>query len=299
MKILLTLALAVGVILLAGGPATAQQESAAVSNSLESLEPAVQEHVEGNISGKRDLLLKEAVEALDQTEAALAALNDGRIDDALDALALVAGKLELVVARDPDLALAPIDVTMEVHDLFATKDHIKKAIGEAEDLIEKRRIQEARRLLAGLGSEIVLSVSNLPLATYPDAIREIAPLVDAGEIEAAKVALVAALDTIVVTKHTLALPVIRAQVLLDAAQEILDNTSASIQAKRSLPSLIERAQEQFEMAELLGYVEPEDLEDLRKEWAHIASQVTGGEPEKGVLSKMQKSLAGMRKKLFG
>lgn len=70
-------------------------------------------------------------------------------------------------------------------------------------------VQRARSLLEGLGSEIVFTVTNLPLATYPDAIKAIVPMIDEGRIKEAKVALGLALNTLVLTNHVVPLPILR------------------------------------------------------------------------------------------
>jgi hypothetical protein len=132
---------------------------------------------------------------LDETHVALKALEEGKSKEALEALARATGKLELLAARDPDLAVAPVDVDVVTHDLYATPRAIREAREEAGELLEDGKVQEARRLLSGLASEIVIRVTNLPLATYPDAIKEISPLIDRGETEEAKSALRAALNT--------------------------------------------------------------------------------------------------------
>ena len=52
-----------------------------------------------------------------QTETSV--LDQGDKNGALEALERASGKLDLVVSRDPKLALAPVDVTVSVLDLYA------------------------------------------------------------------------------------------------------------------------------------------------------------------------------------
>ena len=69
-------------------------------------------------------------------------------------------------------------------------------------------MQQARALLSGLASESELQVTNLPLATYPAAIKAVAPLIDAGKKDEAKAALQLALNTLVVERFITPLPTV-------------------------------------------------------------------------------------------
>jgi hypothetical protein len=67
--------------------------------------------------------------------------------------------------------------------------------------LDEGNVQKARHLLRDLASEIVISVVNIPLKTYPAAIAAVAPMIDQGRIDDAMVALQAALNTLVVADH--------------------------------------------------------------------------------------------------
>jgi hypothetical protein len=47
-------------------------------------------------------------------------------------------------------------------------------------------VQKARVLIRDLASEIIISVVSIPLQTYPDAIKAVAPLIDRGKIRPAQ-----------------------------------------------------------------------------------------------------------------
>ena len=129
-------------------------------------------------------------------------MDQGKKDDALAALERVTGKLDLILARDPKLALAPISVATIVRDLYSTPEVAKEAVKTAKRCLSDGKVQQARALLGPLASEQEVQVSNIPLATYPLAIKAIAPLIDAGKIKEAKTALQSALNTIVVESYS-------------------------------------------------------------------------------------------------
>ena len=116
-------------------PVKAADKAGAEAKSAEarSVDPAVQSEVERMEAGKRATLLKDAQSALAETRDALAALDRNDKQAALAALEHVTGKLDLVVARDPRIAFAPVNVSTTVFDLYAAPDTVKGAVKQAMD----------------------------------------------------------------------------------------------------------------------------------------------------------------------
>ena len=160
----------------------------------------VQDEAARQTAEKRREIIQDAVDALRETQNALKALEQNRNPDAIRALANATGKLELVLARDPRLALAPVDVGFRIVDVYTSPDTVRETVRRAEDFLEDGMVQNARSLISDLASELVVSVENLPLATYPDAIKAVTPMIDAGKIAEAKKALQVALGTLVVVE---------------------------------------------------------------------------------------------------
>src|ERR1700730_11403855 len=98
------------------------------SGESRSVDTAVQSELERMEAEKRATLLKDAQSALEETRNALAALDKGEKQGALAALERVTGKLDLVIARDPKMAFAPVSVTTTVLDLYATPDTVTMAV---------------------------------------------------------------------------------------------------------------------------------------------------------------------------
>lgn len=268
------------------------------SEEVQASEEKVQQELDEKLAQRRQAMIAEARAALEETNSALEALDEGKPDEALDALATVTGKLELIVARDPELALAPVDVDFVTHDIYGTPEAIRRARERAEDLLEDGKVQNARVLLSGLASEIVIRVHNLPLATYPDAIKEVSPLIDEGKIEEAQAALVAALNTLVVTDHVISLPVMRARYLLDEAEELVNAEEPAEGDREKIADLVKGAREQLEMAELLGYGEEQEHEKFRAQIAELQKKIGAEEETRGVFARLQKSLDGFQTSFF-
>jgi hypothetical protein len=247
---------------------------------------------------RRKKIMQGAVEALAQTKDALKALDEARIDDALDALAMATGKLELLVARDPELALAPTDVSVSSHDIYGSADAIRIAIKAAEKALDKGEVQKARRILDGMGSEIVLTVTNLPLATYPDAIKAITPLIDDGKIDEARRALQTALNTLVLTDQIVPLPVLRSEALLARAEELAEKADRNDEENEELTNHLSAVRNQLEVAALLGYGDKDDYEPLYAQLDQIARKTEGGDSGKGMFDKFKTSITDLWDSIF-
>lgn len=120
-------------------PGEPQEQSPATR----SVQAQVDEKAQGKASEKRKQIIADAGTAIEETERALQALEDKDTQAALEALETATGKLELILARDPALGLAPIDVEVTTHDLLAEPDTVKAMIHDAEEYLEDGEIQRA------------------------------------------------------------------------------------------------------------------------------------------------------------
>ena len=255
------------------------------------VQPEVQKETDSQAADKRKQVLDEAVSALTLTKSALAALDEKESARALATLAEVTGKLELIVAREPTLALAPVDVRTIVHDLFANTETVEAMTDEALDALKHGEVQRARRVLALLASEIVIAVTNIPLATYPAAVKSVVPLIDQGKIEEAKAALQLALGTLVETLSVIPLPILRAKLLVKRAETLTEDGQRSEASGERLQDLLNEARQQLEMAELLGYGKKKDFEPLYSELKKVKEKTAGGGSGKGWLDEIKARLS--------
>ncbi|WP_032225252.1 heat resistance protein YfdX2 [Escherichia coli] len=255
------------------------------------VQPEVQKETDSQAADKRKQVLDEAVSALSLTKSALAALDGKDTARALATLAEVTGKLELIVAREPTLALAGVDVRTIVHDLFANTETIEAMTDEALDALKHGEVQQARHVLALLASEIVITVTNIPLASYPAAVKAVVPLIDQGKIEEAKAALQSALSTLVEERSVLPLPVLRAKLLLKRAEPLVEDGQRSEASNERLETLLNEARQQLEMAELLGYGKRKDFEPLYAKQKKKKKKTGGGGFGKGWLDEVKAKLS--------
>lgn len=250
-------------------------------------EQEVQEKAHDQAEEKRKKIVKEATSAIRETENALKSLDEGKNEEALAALERATGKLEIILAREPDLALAPSGMDVVTYDVLGSVDSVKKLTEDAEEKLEDGRLQEARHLIRDLASEIVISVSNIPLATYPDAIKRAAKLIDDGKADDAKRVLQTALNTLVVTDSIIPLPVMIAEQLLKDAEPLAEKSDRTDEEIKKIADLLKKARAELKFAEALGYGSKKDFKNLYEQLDMIEEKTERGESGKGFFAKIK------------
>ncbi|CUI01784.1 YfdX family protein [Leisingera aquaemixtae] len=278
----------------------AAQTDAAISET-------VQNEANAQVDEKRNALIADATEALEKTEEALTALDEGDTQAAIDALALATGKLETVVAREPDLALAPVSVRLIQRDLMGDVEAVESARETIEELVDDGRLQQARPLMRDFASEIIVETTNLPLATYPDALVTAAAQIDDGEFDVARQTLATALSTVVVTEDTISLPILRAERFIDEAETALGGQSAEEETSAGeddealtlTPSeYVQAAREQLDLAEALGYGTEDDFAELHADLERLDEQIEAEEDTGGILDTIRQSFDRFKDRFF-
>jgi YfdX protein len=240
---------------------------------------------------KRRTLLADATAAIQETQAALKHLDDGKTKEALAALERATGKLDIILARDPKLVLAPAGVGVVTYDLQGGLDAVKKARQQAEDLMEEGRLQEARHLLKNLASETVISVTSIPLATYPDAIKSAVSLIDQEKKEDAKRLLQTALNTQVITETIIPLPVAKAQGSLKTAETLAEKKDRTQDDNERLKTAMDEARGQLEFAQALGYGAKKDFDKMYRQLAEIREKTADNKFGTGFFAKIKASIS--------
>ncbi|MEY2539976.1 MAG: hypothetical protein QOG67_3716 [Verrucomicrobiota bacterium] len=260
------------------------------SGESKSVDPQVQSEIDKAESEKRATLLKDAQSAIDETRNAVAALDKGDKDAALQALSRVTGKLDLVISRDPKLALAPVAVSTTIFDLYTNADTVKTVVKQAKDDLSSNQVQQARSLLTYLASEADIHVTELPLATYPGAIKAVAPLIDAGKIDEAKAALVTVLNTLAIETYIIPLPQVRAEAMLAVADSLAAKNGRTPDDNTKVRALIDGARNEIKFAEALGYGTKDDYKPLYAQLDDVQKKIDGGQSGKGLFGKLRQSI---------
>jgi hypothetical protein len=240
---------------------------------------------------RRKTLMADATAALAETHRALALLDAGKKKEALAALERASGKLDISLARDSTMKLAPTGVSVLTTDLQGGPAAARKLRQQAQDLLNDGRIQEARLLLRNLASETVISVANLPLATYPAAIKDAVEAIDATRIEGAKTIVQSALDTQVLTQTTIPLPVVYAQESLREAETLSEKKDRTADENARLKAALDKAREHLEFAQILGYGTQKDFEKMYQQLAEVQEKTSDNKAEAGLYAKLKASIS--------
>lgn len=260
----------------------------------DSLAGKVQEQAIGAVESLNDQKVTEASEALAQVYVALDALEAKNTKGALAALEKSTGKLNILLARKPDLALVPIDVSVKTVDLVADLETIRNIKRAAIQALKEDYFQVMRDELAKLASELQITKVELPLATFPEAMKSAAALIDKGKTDEAKVVLYTALNTLVVSEERIPLPILRAQALI--AQAITDD--ASKDKKKKVLALLDNAEYQLIMAEELGYGDRDrEYKELNKAIKELKKSVKDDGDSQALFEKFKTKLADFKKRI--
>jgi len=197
-------------------------------------------------------LIKEAIKALQYTNNAYIALNSNKKDKALEDLKKAIGELTVVLNKPNAPYLLPVNVTMEATEYVGTIKNIATQITAAKVALAKNQLPIARNILNTLKSEIDIKAINIPLATYPDAIRLAIKYINENKIKEAKDVIAMALNTLVTTDTIIPIPIIKAQDLVIAASKVVKKD------KKQALKYLEEAKKQLKLAELLGYTSKSD-----------------------------------------
>ena len=193
-------------------------------------------------------LVMEAIESLKFAQTAVIALEHNDAKAATESLEKALGKLEVIMAAKDAPKLLPINNVIRVQEFVGTAEDVDKAVKAVKTLLDEGKVQEARALIAPLASEIDITVVNLPLASYPAALKLAASYVHDGKLDKAKEVLYIALSTFTEVTEVVPIPLLESTDLIAAASRI-----AKEDKTRALKYL-DAASDALDVAEKLGYV---------------------------------------------
>jgi hypothetical protein len=195
----------------------------------------------------RKILDDKAVVAVEETKEALRYIADGKTREAIEAIEQTQGKLTLLLTRNPASVLLPVDLQARVIDTAPRdSEQILEIAKDASLAFDEENFPDARTLLHALMSEVRVRTYNLPLATYPKALKDASYFLQQGKSDEAASLLSAALNTLVALDEVTPIPLIVARDAINHAQTQLNSPAEALR-------LLETARNEFLRARLLGY----------------------------------------------
>ena len=236
-------------------------------------------------------ITEEAVEAINLVSEVVDLLDKKDKEKALETIEKVLGKLEVLIARDPNLQVVPVDVKEQVIDFPGTVDDVEAAKTEVVTLIKAGEVQLARDIMLNLASELDIYVTALPIGTYPVVIKAIVPMIEQEKYEEAKKLLIEALETLVLEKIVIPLPLLRAEQTIIRANELANKENPN---KEELKKLLSYAKEQLELAEALGYGKKEiDYKDIYEEIKKLEEILGSDKSTEDIFKTLKEKLSGI------
>jgi len=208
--------------------------------------------------------------------------KDGKEKEAIALLQEATGKFDVAIAADPTLNLVPIDADVSMSALITTPALVKAETDIAIDLLKDHKVQAARAIVEPMKDEMVISHAYLPMGTYPDAIKLASKYLVDGKKEDALATLATTLSTIVIEKSIV--PLMASE--LDKSKD-----------KAKAHELLNAAQEQLEVATLLGYTDKESkaYENIKDQIKAVKKEIDG----KNAVEKMYDKVKASVKQLIG
>ncbi|BAF72236.1 YfdX family protein [Sulfurovum sp. NBC37-1] len=211
---------------------------------------------------------KEIVAGMQNTFAALQAMQAGKKEDAKKALESATKSFDAALKADPSLDIIPIDERFQAFAFMGTSDVIDARLKLAQQLLKAHDTQAATAVLTPLKDELDISVISIPMKIYPVATKKALDELNKGNDKAAFAAIAEAMNSLVVVKAIIPTPLLTAQDLITDASK-LDKSK-----KDEAQKLLAAAKEELKRAELLGYVSRheaaykllnDDIEKIQKE----------------------------------
>ncbi|RCJ25901.1 hypothetical protein A6770_27215 [Nostoc minutum NIES-26] len=240
---------------------------------------------------------QDAIAALEETRNAINAIDQGNTQEALQALERATGKLDILLARYPELALVPVSTQITIIDLAPRDfDLIEPIRDEAKRAVNEEDFPTGRALLHNLVSEIRTSSVNLPLETYPDAMKEAARLLHQGRTDEARAVMQLALSTLVVREQSRPIPLINALTELAAAMALAaqgqDQQNQDQQNRDQVLRLLEDARTQLKLARELGYARRDpEYKELDRAIRDIERQIRAKEKTESPFAKLREKFS--------
>ncbi len=239
-------------------------------------------------------LIDEALESLKLTTSALKDLENNNGSMARKNIELALGKLEVILSAENTPKLLPIDNGMRITNFLGSAEDVKKIVLEVKALLSANKVQEARHLLSTLQSEVDITVVNLPLTTYPDALKLASKYILEENNEEAKKILKLALSTFAEVHQTISLPLANTTHFITLASNIAKKD------KELALKYLKGAKEALDKSEALGYISDSatTYKELHEKIETIEKEIKGPNKAEKLFKKLSEKLKEFKSKVL-
>jgi hypothetical protein len=235
---------------------------------------------------------RDAIAAIAETQKAIDAIASNKSDQALAAIERATGKINILLARNTAIALIPVSADVDVIDAAPHDIKLIKVLGQhASAAVVAKDYPAARVLLDALTSEIRVRTYDLPLATYPEALKAAARLLDQKKPQDANDVLLTALNTLLVVDRVTPLPLV-------IAREAINVAKAQSQTDKAIAqTLVETAKNEVERSKELGYApKAPEYQALNSDISSLEKQLKGNSDAGSMFAKLEDKLSAFVKR---
>ncbi len=239
-------------------------------------------------------LVKEALESLTLTTEALKNLEDNNGTSARKNIELALGKLEVILSVENAPKLLPVDNGISITNFLGSAEDVKKIVLEVKALLSINKVQEARHLLSTLQSEVDITVVNLPLVTYPDALKLASKHILEEKNKEAKEILKLALSTFTEIHQIIPLPLANTTHLIVLASDIAKED------KELALKYLKGAKDALDKSEALGYISDSSTtyKELHTKIEAIEKEIKGPNKAEKLFEELNEKLKEFKSKVF-
>jgi hypothetical protein len=273
---------------------TIKQEPLAMSK--DTLNARILAEMQQEIIKQKVALTKEALTTVVKTQDLIQLIDKGDHKNAIKKGKELIGDLEVLLAKDPSLALVPVNVTFQKEELVTDINTVKATTKLVKEAVNKGYYRVAGDLLKDLRSEMIINTFLIPTATYPEAIKASVIALEANKPEVAKGILFEVLNTVVIEKVVLPLPVLKAEQLIIEAASIDAKDHENVDV---VIALLSNAEYQLQLAEALGYGKRDkDYVMLSKAIKELKKSVKAKKDSKSKFDKLKTDIKKFQERLF-
>ena len=261
------------------------------------LQNSINDTMSKDFKVKIDEDTQKALDILKQTQEVIDEISKDKKDDAKSKLAKLIGELEILITKNPKVSLIPVSVNYEIRDAVVDIETAEKLIADAKKAFEDGYYQAAKKVLNTLSSEYVIKISFLPLATYPDAMKIAAKLLEEDKKDEALAVLMNALYILAIQEIAIPLPVLRAEEYIKAAAIAVKEKKEEYIATAVV--LLENAEYQLQLAEVMGYGKKDkEYKELATAIAELKNAIKEKLETESLFDKLSEKIKNFKERLF-
>ncbi len=272
------------------------EKMATLEMNKDSMDMRIFQSVQDEVMQQKSELTENALQVIQQTQLLLQDVSDKKKEDAVKKGKALIGDIEVLLSKDPGLAFIPVNVVAQKEEFVTDIETVRKITKSAKEAMDNGYYRLASDLIKDLRSEMVINTYLIPTETYPEAIKQAVVLTENDKFEEAEIVLISVLNTVVIEKVVVPLPILYAEQMIAEAAKI--DTKNHDNADKVI-NLLKNAEYQLQLAEELGYGKKDkDYALLNEAVSALKESVNNKENSTSKFDSIKKDISDFKNRLF-